>query len=93
MEHFLREQKIGGHGHRVTILLAGVRPDTLKVLNNIGFEEWFPAKQVFPEEDQEFSATLRAVRYTREHLGIDEPGQPVAKPQNDPREDPLYYLV
>jgi SulP family sulfate permease len=86
LEHFLREE----NGHGTTVLLAGVRPDTLKVLNNIGFHDWFPDDQVFPEEDQEFSATLRAVRYARTRLGIEEPGQPAA-----PKEptDPLYYLV
>jgi SulP family sulfate permease len=77
----------------VTILLAGVRPDTLKVLSNIGFHDWFPAEQVFSEEDQEYSATLRAARYTRAKLDIDEPGQPIAEPERDRREDPLYYLV
>ncbi|MGH3638479.1 MAG: SulP family inorganic anion transporter [Mycobacterium sp.] len=95
LEHFLREED--GHdvnGHRVTILLAGVRPDTLKVLRNIGFDEWFPAEQVFPEEDQEYSATLRAVRYVRAKLDGDEPRQRVVdEPDKDRREDPLYYLV
>lgn len=77
LEHFVRETD----GHGVTILLAGVRPDTLKVLNNIGFDSWFPAEQVFPEEDQEFSATLRAVRYARTKLE-----------QRD-QDAQLYYLV
>jgi SulP family sulfate permease len=86
LEHFLREE----NGHGATILLAGVRPDTLKVLTNIGFQEWFPAEQVFPEEDQEFSATLRAVRYARTKLDVDEPGLPAAPVD---RSDPLYYLV
>ncbi|MCV7225531.1 SulP family inorganic anion transporter [Mycolicibacterium komossense] len=75
LEHFLREE----NGKAATILLAGVRPDTLKVLHNIGFQNWFPAEQVFPEEDQEYSATLRAVRYA--HARLDRTG------------DPLYYLV
>ena len=89
LEHFLREE----NGHHATILLAGVRPDTLTMLTNVGFDRWFPAEQVFPEEDQEFSATLRAVRYVRERLDVDEPGQPAPVPERDPREDPLYYLV
>jgi sulfate permease, SulP family len=59
LEHFLREES----AHGVTVLLAGVRPDTLRALKNIGFETWFPADQVFPEEDKEYSATLKAVRY------------------------------
>jgi SulP family sulfate permease len=59
LEHFLREES----AHGVTILLAGVRRDTLRALKNIGFETWFPADQVFPEEKEEYSATLKAVRY------------------------------
>ncbi|MDT5326372.1 MAG: sulfate permease, SulP family [Mycobacterium sp.] len=94
LEHFLREE--GGRevdGHRVTVLLAGVRPDTLKVLRNIGFDDWFPAEQVFPEEDQEYSATLREVQFARAKLGIDEPGQRVAELGRERSADPLYYLV
>ena len=92
LEHFLREENgrdVGGH--RVAILLAGVRPDMLKVLNNIGFARWFPTDQVFPEEDEEFSATLRAVRFVRPKL--DEPGKPVPEPEKERNADPLYYLV
>lgn len=89
LEHFLREE----NAHGVTILLAGVRPDTLKVLNNIGFADWFPADQVFPEEDEEFSATLRAVRYVRDKLDVDEAAPQAAEPDRERNADPLYYLV
>jgi len=87
LEHFLLEE----NGHGATILLAGVRPDTLKVLHNIGFADWFPADQVFPEEDEEFSATLRAVRYVREKLDADQRTASAAEPTSE--RDPLYYLV
>ena len=83
LEHFVRET----NGQGVTILLAGVRPDTLKVLNNIGFGAWFPAGQVFPEEEQEFSATLKAVRYANARLADEREAKP------DPKEAELYYLV
>jgi sulfate permease, SulP family len=94
LEHFLREED-GREvdGHKVTILLAGIRPDALKVLRNIGFDDWFPADQVFPEEDQEYSATLRAVRFARDKLDIDEPGSAPVKPDGALASDPLYYLV
>jgi SulP family sulfate permease len=75
LEHFLRDE----NGNGATVLLAGVRPDTLKVLRNIGFLDWYPAEQIFPEEDQQYSATLRAVGYARGRL--------------DDTQDPLYYLV
>ncbi|MGV7507532.1 SulP family inorganic anion transporter, partial [Mycobacterium kansasii] len=59
IEHFLREVTDRG----VTVLLAGLRPDAAAILHNVGFDSWFPAEHVFPEEDKEFSATLKAVRY------------------------------
>jgi len=78
IEHFLRDLTTQG----VTVLLAGVRPDTLAVLNNVGLQDWFPAEHVFPEEDKEFSATLKAVRFAH--------NQQEAERADDPD---LYYLV
>ena len=78
IEHFLRELT----DRDVTVLLAGVRPDTAEILKNVGFQSWFPAEHVFPEEDREFSATLKAVRYAHAKAA-DRPG---AEPD-------LYYLV
>src|ERR1700761_8042463 len=40
IEHFLRQETERG----VAVLLAGVRPDTLHVLNNVGFQSWFVAE-------------------------------------------------
>jgi SulP family sulfate permease len=94
LEHFLREENGRDvNGHRVTILLAGIRSDTLKVLQNIGFQRWFPADQVFPEEVEEYSATLKAVRFARARLSAAEPGPRIAELERDPSADPLYYLV
>lgn len=78
IEHFLRELNERG----VVVLLAGVRPDTTAILKNVGFERWFPAEHVFPEEDREFSATLKAVRYAHAK----------AAGESADRSD-LYYLV
>jgi SulP family sulfate permease len=78
IEHFLRELTERG----VTVLLAGVRADTFTILKNVGFQAWFPAEHVFLEENQEFSATLKAVRYAH------------AKSTAERLEEPeLYYLV
>lgn len=78
IEHFLRELTDRG----VIVLLAGLRSDTAAVLKNVGFERWFPAEHVFPEEDKEFSATLKAVRYAH------------ARTAELPADQPdLYYLV
>ncbi|WP_231117933.1 SulP family inorganic anion transporter [Mycobacterium colombiense] len=89
IEHFLRE--VSGRG--VTVLLAGVRPDTLGVLNNVGFQSWFPGEQVFPEEDEEFSATLKAVRYAHNRLADLKLKEPfTSAPELAPHSE-LYYLV
>jgi sulfate permease, SulP family len=86
LEQFLHEENgKEPNGRPVTILLAGVRPDTLKVLTNIGFEAWFPPDQVFPEEAEEYSATLKAVRYAQARLVSEQ-----ADVDADPK---LYYLV
>jgi sulfate permease, SulP family len=81
IEHFLREETARG----VTILLAGVRADALAILHNVGIQSWFPAEHIFPEEDEEYSATLKAVRHARSHL------VPIETDFAD-RPD-LYYLV
>ena len=86
LEQFLHEE----NGHGATILLAGVRPDALTVLKNVGFERWFPAEQVFPEEDEEYSATLKAVRYVQTKLGSQ---QDAAAPAQEYADTRLYYLV
>jgi SulP family sulfate permease len=89
IEHFLREETARG----VTILLAGVRSDALTILHNVGIQSWFPSEHIFPEEEEEYSATLKAVRHARGHLAPVEVGRPPAKAID--LEDPpdLYYLV
>ncbi|MDR3659511.1 MAG: SulP family inorganic anion transporter [Mycobacterium sp.] len=77
IEHFLRELTEQG----VTVLLAGVRPDLLGVLSNVGLRQWFPDTHVFPEEDRDYSATLKAVRYA--HAQLTPAGSGTG----------LYYLV
>ncbi len=89
IEHFLRAETDRG----VTILLAGVRADTLTVLHNVGLKEWFSAEHVFPEEDEEYSATLKAVRYAHNQLAELRLKQPfTSAPELAPHTD-LYYLV
>ena len=89
IEQFLREETERG----VTVLLAGVRPDTLGILHNVGFQSWFPAEHVFPEEDEEFSATLKAVRYAQNKLAELKLKEPfTTEPERTEHAD-LYYLV
>jgi len=88
-EHFLREAQKA----QVTVLICGIRPDFAAAIANLRFTSWFPAAQLLPEEDETFSATLRAVRLVYERLGRKvrvTAGDPV---HADAREQDLYYLV
>src|SRR5262249_41753290 len=89
LEHFLHEETRRG----VNVLLAGVRPDTLTVLRNVGFQQWFPEGHIFPEEDQEFSATLKAVRYAHNQLAEQQLKEPFTTTPERTEHADLYYLV
>jgi sulfate permease, SulP family len=89
LEHFLHETQ----AHGITVLLAGVRPDFAKRLGHLKFYEWLPKEHIFYEEEQIYSATLRAVRYAYSLLGKS------AKSGASPEEglasagSEFYYLV
>jgi len=84
LEHFLHEA--GKRG--ITVLLAGLRPDFLKILDNVGLNRWFAASHIFPEEDKTFSATLRAVRYARSLIHKKADAEEALESK-----EPVYYLV
>jgi sulfate permease, SulP family len=91
IEKFVRDETDRG----VTVLLAGVQDDLWKLLTNVGFDKWFPSERVFPEEDEEFSATLKAVRYAHALRGFDESGAQVPAEAVATNGDSkhYYYLV
>jgi SulP family sulfate permease len=89
IERFLREETARG----VTVLLAGVQPDMWTLLKNVGVDRWFSSKHVFPEEDEEFSATLKAVRYARAQLEAPDFPVPVAVAAVSGDAQRYYYLV
>jgi SulP family sulfate permease len=90
LEHFLREET----AHGVTVLLAGVRPDTAAIFTNINLASWFPASQVFPEEEQQYSSTLKAVRFGLAKLRAARADEPAPQEQTDVELNlKLYYLV
>jgi SulP family sulfate permease len=91
IEKFVREKTDRG----VTVLLAGVQDDLWKLLTNVGFDKWFPSERVFPEEEEEFSATLKAVRYAHALRGFDESGEAVPAAGVGANGDAkhYYYLV
>ncbi len=79
----------------VVVLLAGVQADLRTLLTNVGFDDWFPSERVFPEEEEEFSATLKAVRYAHALRGFDESGEKVPADAVATNGDSkhYYYLV
>jgi sulfate permease, SulP family len=91
IERFVREETDEG----VTVLLAGVQPDMWTLLKNVGVDKWFSSEHVFPEEDEEFSATLKAVRYAHAQLGTKEFQAPLPATAVSGNGDlqPYYYLV
>jgi SulP family sulfate permease len=93
LERFLHDAQ----GRQVTVLLAGLRPDFVRILNNVGITRWFPKEQLFPEEDRTFSATLRAVRYAQQLAGevAGSPMSGTATPDARVREEQaeMTYLI
>jgi SulP family sulfate permease len=55
---FIGDARAAGVG----VLLAGVRPDLLAAIRRAGIDKLVPSERIFPEEDQEHSATLKAIR-------------------------------
>jgi len=78
LEQLLRQAQTQGF----TVLLAGIRPDLLRGMDRLGWDDWLPRERWFPEEETEFSATLRAVRTAYELVGDRRQGEAV-----------VYYLV
>jgi SulP family sulfate permease len=67
---------------RALALCALWIPKMLRGMERLGWSEWLPREHWFPEEDTEFSATLRAVRKAYELAGERSQGEAV-----------VYYLV
>jgi len=75
------------------VQLCGIRPDVLKVMTSLRFQSWFPAEQLHPEDDETFSATLRAVRWAYAGLGRTQPDAATRSDPTPAPEQKLYYLV
>ncbi len=85
LERFLRDAE----KNSLTVLLAGVRPDLAKILINAGFLNWLPIEQIFLEEDEQYSATIKAVRYAYEISGQHKKENPTASELDES----WYYLI
>jgi sulfate permease, SulP family len=88
-EHFIADLKKEG----ITVLLCGVRPDLAKAMKNMGFSNWLPPDQIFPEEDDQDSATVRAVRYAYSLLEKNDCPHCKQKEIENTGQAKLYYLV
>lgn len=86
LEKFLRDAKAGG----LTVLLAGVRPELVAAIRRVDIGHHLGEDLIFPEEGEDYSATLKAIRKAyalrAAHLGAG----PVAA-QRGPEAN--YYLV
>ena len=92
IDHFLHDaEKLG-----VTVLIAGVRPDFLAAIKSLHFLDRHPADLVFVEEDEDYSATLKAVRHVYQLLAAQTSGEAGADAGGDAAQaqrENLYYLV
>ncbi|MEM5404905.1 SulP family inorganic anion transporter [Paraburkholderia unamae] len=89
IEHFLRDAQREG----LVVLLAGLRPEFREVLKCLRFTDWYPAERFFPEEDETWSATVRAVRHAYAELGARNACAHCADRIDARQPSNLYYLV
>jgi sulfate permease, SulP family len=75
------------------VLLAGLSPEFVKIMENVGLTRRIEADRLFPEDDREYSATLRAVRHAYGMLRAASRGTLPEEPGVQELETPVYYLV
>jgi sulfate permease, SulP family len=85
LEHFLHDAEEAG----ITVLLAGLTPDFVKIIDNVGLTQRLAADRLFPEGEEDHSATLSAVRHA---YGLMQGGATI-DPDSENRGAPSYYLV
>ena len=77
----------------VTVLVCAVPPDFARGMRNLGFYDSLGADRIFPEEDEEDSATIKAVRQIYELLGNNLCEHCGRRKLIEERKKQLYYLV
>jgi SulP family sulfate permease len=85
LDHFVRDAQVAG----IEVLLAGLSTEFVKILDNVGLIKRLGSANVFPEDDRDYSATLRAVRYAH---GLIQ-GQGLGNAPRNGSSPPAYYLV
>ena len=83
------------HEEGVTVLLCGVRPDLIRVINSSGFIHRVGEKNVFAYEEtgKFWTSTLEAVRYAYEIIGDDVCETCPRHAESLNKKDGWYYLI
>jgi sulfate permease, SulP family len=75
------------------VLLCGVRGDLAKAIRNMGFSNSLGPSQLFPEEDEKDSATIKAVRHAYDLVERNNCDHCKQKELRETGQAKLYYLV
>ena len=89
LQHFIEDMKAEG----IMVLLCGVRSDLDKAIKNMGFPNSLAPSQVFPEEDEKDSATIKAVRHAYGLIEKNDCDHCKQKRSQETAQAKLYYLV
>jgi hypothetical protein len=90
LEHFLHDMQAAG----VPVLLSGVRQDFARAMENLRFQNWLPANQVFLEKvTAPGSSTLDAVREAYKLLGSDICATCPLREEVEVEREELYYAI
>jgi SulP family sulfate permease len=88
-EHFLRDMDKQG----TIALLCGIRPSFANGMTNLRFQDWLPTDRIFLEEDERYSATLKAVRHVHALLQNNTCPHCQQNGTTAPGRQAQYYLV
>jgi SulP family sulfate permease len=80
LEHFLRTSE----ENKLTVRLAGVRPDLVDAFGRLSFAEWISPDHIFKQGPDDDSATLAAIRATYDHLRGDKSWQEWSEEHGSP---------
>ncbi|MBV8137997.1 MAG: SulP family inorganic anion transporter [Deltaproteobacteria bacterium] len=89
LEHFLRKAEREG----ITVLIAGLRPDLIAAMRRLRFSVWLSDDRLFPQGNDEDSATLAAIRSVYQRLGGSNTCEHCGSDQASHARNRLYYLV
>jgi sulfate permease, SulP family len=89
LQHFIEDMRAEG----ITVLLCGVRSDLHRAIEKMEFSNSSASNQLFPEEDDKDSATIKAVRHAYALIGNNNCGHCKQKELREKGHEKLYYLV